>query len=119
MFVEQTCFFQEGLYYVLRTDTNFPGGFIELTRFFLKEGLSVCRTDLYYLIEQIFKHILFSRRPLCLEQIGISQERIPHRIRDISLIGLGGCFRKNYVQCLLFFIESFGRKSLTVLGRNK
>ena len=50
LFVEQTCFFQKGLY-VLRTDTNFPGGFIEQKCFF-KEVLSVRRAELI-LIEQI------------------------------------------------------------------
>ena len=69
--VEHTCFFPGGVY-VLRTDTNFPGG-------------SICQTDLYSLIEQIYTyfrrlpyvvlvHILFSRRLLCLEQIGNFQE---------------------------------------------
>ena len=44
LFVEQTCFVPGGSN-VLRTCTNFPGGFIEQTCFF-KEVLSVCQTDL-------------------------------------------------------------------------
>ena len=44
LFVEQTHIFQEGLY-VLRADTNFPGGLFEKTCFF-QEVLSVRRTDL-------------------------------------------------------------------------
>ena len=124
-------FFSRRVYYVLRTDTNFPGGFIEQTRFFNK-GLSVRREkktkNPYLVLEHIpifqeplffhrtdinfpgasisspnrysfpreaylvLEHVLFSRRPLMpLEQIGI-QEGTPRRT-DISLIGLGGCFR--------------------------
>ena len=41
----------------------------------------------------VLKHIQFSRRPLCLEHIGIFQEGTLSRT-DISLIGLGGCFRR-------------------------
>ena len=44
-------FFQKGLY-VLRTDTNFPGGLIEKICFF-KEVLSVRRTDLIISSNQI------------------------------------------------------------------
>ena len=131
--------------YVLRTDTNFPGGLIEKTCFF-KEVLSVRRTDLIvssnrYLFSQkplfsprthtnfpgasifssnrysfsrrpylvlehlrfsrrpylVLEHIEFSRRPLCLEHIGIFQEGTPSRT-DISLIGLGGCFRSTNIK---------------------
>ena len=64
---------------VLRTDTNFPGGFIEKTCFF-EEVLSVRRTDLIFSLNvSVFLP-------------GIFQEGTP-RQTDISLIGLGGCFR--------------------------
>ena len=43
--------FQDGLDNVLRTDTNFPGGFIKKTCFF-KEGLSVGRTDLIFFLNR-------------------------------------------------------------------
>ena len=110
--------------YVLRTDTNFPGGLIEKTRFF-KEVLSVHRTDTnfprnpYLILEHtnfpgasifssnrysfsrkpylVLGHIRFSRRPLCLEHIGIFQEGTPSRT-GISLIGLGGCFGILYME---------------------
>ena len=69
LFVEQTWIFQEGLY-VLRTDTNFPGGLIEKTCFF-KEVLSGSSNRPYHLIEQIN----FPRNPyLVLEHIRIFQE---------------------------------------------
>ena len=90
------------------SNINFPGGFIEQTCFF-KEGLSVRRKDFIILTNRlqfsqkpifsprthkfsrrplcasnrylffrkpylVLKHILFSRRPLCLEQIDIFQE---------------------------------------------
>ena len=42
LFVEQTCFFQEGLYNVLQTDTNFPRGFIKLTDMFFQGGDGDC-----------------------------------------------------------------------------
>ena len=54
--------------------------------------------SLYILIEQLFifqealSDTLYSRRPLCLEQIGIFQEGTTRRT-DILIIGLGGCFR--------------------------
>ena len=51
LFVEQTWISQEGLY-VLRTDTNFPGGFIEKTCFFQRGSICSSNTT-YYLIEQI------------------------------------------------------------------
>ena len=65
-----------------RTHTNFPGASI-----FSSNRYSFSR-KLYLVLE----HIRFSRRPLCLEQILIFQEGTPSRT-DISLIGLGGCFR--------------------------
>ena len=88
-FVEQTLLshrtriqiFQEPLF-SLRTDINFPGASI-----FSSNRYSFSRKP--YLV---LEHIQFSRRPLCLEQICIFQEGIPSRT-DISLIGLGGCFR--------------------------
>ena len=65
-----------------RTHTNFPGASI-----FSSNRYSFSR-KLYLVLE----HIQFSRRLLCLEHIGIFQEGTPSRT-DISLIGLGGCFR--------------------------
>ena len=44
----------------------------------------------------VLKNIQFSRRLLCLEHIGIFQEGIYPSRTDISLIGLGGCFRKQF-----------------------
>ena len=100
MFFEQTRIFQEGLskrhvfsrrFYLFveqtllshRTDTNFPRN-----PYLVLEHIRFSRRP--YLI---LEHIQFSRRPLCLEHIGIFQEGTPSRT-DISLIGLGGCFRR-------------------------
>ena len=78
-----------------RTHTKFPGASI-----FSWNRYSFSR-KLYLVLEHIrfsrrsylvLEHIRFSRRPLCLEQILIFQEGTPSRT-DISLIGLGGCFR--------------------------
>ena len=70
LFVEQTRIFQEGLY-VLRTDTNFPGGLFEKTCFF--QGGSICSSNRpYYLIEQIL--IFPETLILVLEHIRIFQE---------------------------------------------
>ena len=78
-----------------RTDTNFPRNpyqVLEHIRVF-QEPLFSHRTDIHFPGSPVvLKHILFSRRPLCLEQIGIFQEGTPRRT-DISAIGLGGCFR--------------------------
>ena len=93
--------FQEGLSVRLtdllsnRTDTNFPRNpyqVLEHIRVF-QEPLFSHRTDIHFPGSPVvLKHILFSRRPLCLEQIGIFQKGTPRRT-DISAIGLGGCFR--------------------------
>ena len=66
-----------------RTHTNFPGASI-----FSSNRYSVSRKP--YLV---LEHLRFSRKPLYLEHISIFQEGTPSRT-DISLIGLGGCFRK-------------------------
>ena len=88
LFLEQTWIFQESLS-VRRTHTNFPGASI----------LSPIRYSFSRKPYLILKHIQFSRRPLCLEHIGIFQEGTPSRT-DISLLGLGGCFRP---LCLLSY----------------
>ena len=69
-----------------RTHTNFPGASI-----FSSNRYSFSRKS--YLV---LEHVRFSRNLLCLEHIGIFQESTPSRT-DISLIGLGGCFRNLYV----------------------
>ena len=78
-----------------RTHTNFPGASI-----FSSNRYSFSRTP-YLVLEHlrfsrrlylVLEHIQFSRSPLCLEHIDIFQEGTPSRT-DISLIGLGGCFR--------------------------
>ena len=105
LFVEQTLLSH-------RADTNFPKNpylVLEHVRIFLTEQISIFqeplfshRTDIHFPgspIQIIFQEALsklFSRRHLCLEQIGIFQEGTPTplpRRTDISLIGLGGCFR--------------------------
>ena len=79
-----------------RTHTNFPGASI-----FSSNRYSFSRKP-YLVLEHlrfsrrlylVLEHIQFSRSPLCLEHIGIFQEGTPSRT-DISLIGLGGCFRQ-------------------------
>ena len=104
LFVKQTQNFQEGLskrhvfsrrFYLFveqtllshRTDINFPRN-----PYLVLEHLRFSRR-LYLVLE----HIHFSRSPLCLEHIGIFQEGTPSRT-DISLIGLGGCFRLSIFQ---------------------
>ena len=112
-------FFQKGLS-ICQRDMFFPGESIILCSSNRhKFSRRVCRTDNDLIISSnryqfsriagasifsskkysffrkpylIFEHILFSRRPLCLEQIGIFQEGTL-RQTDISLIGLDGCFR--------------------------
>ena len=87
MFFEQTRIFQEG----------YSKRHIFSRRFYLfvKQTLLSHRTDTNFPRNPylVLEHIQFSRRPLCLEHIGIFQEGTPSRT-DISLIGLGGCFRK-------------------------
>ena len=97
LFVEQTLLSH-------RTDTNFPqkplfcpGTHYEFSRsiYFLieqilifQEAISSPRTPTIFQETLIvLEHIQFSRRPLCLEHIGIFQEGTPSRT-DISLIGL-------------------------------
>ena len=65
--------------------------FFEQTRIF-QEGLSLEHLLFSSRLYLVLEHIQFSRRPLCLEHIGIFQKGTPSRT-DISLIGLGGCFR--------------------------
>ena len=113
MFFEQTQIFQEGLskrhvfsrrFYLFveqtllsrRKDINFPRNpdfVLEHTRIF-QEPLFSHRTDTHFPGKPylVLEHIQFSRSPLCLEHISIFQEGTPSRT-DISLIGLGGCFR--------------------------
>ena len=52
-------YFSRMVYYVLKTDTGFPEGFIKQTRFF-KEGLSGRRTDL---IISSIEQIVISQTP--------------------------------------------------------
>ena len=74
--------------YIPQTHTNFPGASI-----FSSNRYSFSRKP--YLV---LEHIRFSRRHLCLEQIHIFQEGTPRQI-EISIIGLGVCFRmKIYTQ---------------------
>ena len=83
LFIEQTCFFQEGLY-VLRTDTNFPEEFTEQTCFFEKV-LSVSNGP-YYLINGYVTN--FPRNPyLVLEHIRIFQEPLFYNRTDIHFSG--------------------------------
>ena len=79
--LEHIRIFQEPLF-SHRTDTHFPGKL-----YLVLEHLRFSRRP--YLV---LEHIQFSRRLLCLEHIGIFQEGTLSRT-DISLIGLGGCFR--------------------------
>ena len=108
--IEQILIFPETLFNP-RTHTNFPGASIFSSNRYLFSRM------LYLVLEHIrfsrrpylvFEHIQFSRRPLCLELIGIFQEGTPSRT-DISLIGLGGCFRtinllKSNVDLYCFFL---------------
>ena len=55
--------------------------------------------------KSVLEHIQFSRRPLCLEHIGIFQEGTLSRT-DISLIGLSGCFRKCNIKDYTFVSNS-------------
>ena len=103
LFVEQTLLSH-------RTDTHFPGS----PYLVLSNTYEISRS-LYFLIEQILifqealssprtptifqetlssprTHTIFQETPMPLEHIGIFQEGTPSRT-DISLIGLGGCFR--------------------------
>ena len=97
-----------------RTDTNFSRNpYLVLEHIQIFPGASIFSSNrysfsrkLYLVLEHIrlsrrsylaLEHIRFSRRPLCLEQILIFQEGIPSRT-DISLIGLGGCFRNFKLQ---------------------
>ena len=110
MFFEQTRIFQEGLskrpvflrrFYLFveqtllshRTDTNFPRNpYLVLTHTNFP-GASIFSSNRYSFSRKpylVLEHIRFSRRPLCLEHIGIFQEGTTSRT-DISLIGLGGC----------------------------
>ena len=109
MFFKQTRIFQEGLskrhvfsrrFYLFveqtllshRTDINFPRSpylVLEHIRIF-QEALSSPRTPTIFQASPR-THTL-SRSLLCFEHIGIFQEGAPSRT-DISLIGLGGCFR--------------------------
>ena len=73
--------FSRRLYFLIEQDIDFPGASI-----FSSNRNSFSRKS--YLV---LEHIIFSRRPLCLKQIGIFQEGIPLRT-DILLIDLGGCF---------------------------
>ena len=90
LFVKQTLLsyrtdnnFPRNPYFSPRKHTNFPGASI-----FSSNRYSFSRKP--YLV---LEHLRFFRRPaLCLKQIGIFQEGTPSRT-DISLIGLGGCFR--------------------------
>ena len=112
MFFEQTRIFQRAY----RKDMFFQGGSIcssNRSYYLIEQILIFPETliyssntykfsrSLYFLIEQIliFQEVLSSPRThtifqetLCLEHIGIFQEGTPSRT-DISLIGLGGCFR--------------------------
>ena len=80
LFVEPTYFFPGGSN-VLRTDTNFPGGFIETDMFFQGRSLaSIFSSNGYSFSKKpylVLEHMLFFRKPLCLEQIGIFQEGTP------------------------------------------
>ena len=102
LFVEQTLLshrkdtnFPRNPKFSPRTHTNFPGASIISSNrysfsrkpYLVLEHLRFSRRP--YLV---LEHIQFSRSPLCLEHIGIFQEGTPSRT-DISLIGLGGCFR--------------------------
>ena len=86
--LEHILIFQEPLF-SHRTDTHFsrkPYLVLEHLRFSRRPYL-------------VLEHIQFSRSPLCLEHIGIFQEGTPSRT-DISLIGLGGCFRTDELKYL-------------------
>ena len=75
LFVEQTWIFQEGLY-VLWTDTNFPGGLIEKTCFFMKV-LGGCFRIYIYIYTKITKCIY-----VCLYHNSLIHlsKRLAHRI---------------------------------------
>ena len=93
--IEQILIFPETLILVLEHIRIFqePLFLIEQMLIF-QEALSSPRTPtIFQETISVLEHIQFSRRPLCLEHIGIFQEGTPSRT-DISLIGLGGCFRK-------------------------
>ena len=102
LFVEQTLLSH-------RTDTNFPRNpYLVLEHIRIFQEPSIFSSNRYsfsrkpFLVLEhirfsrrpylVLEHIQFSRRPLCLEHIDIFQEGTPSRT-DISLIGLGGCFR--------------------------
>ena len=101
--IEKTCFsrrfylFVEQTLLSHRTDINFPRNplylVLEHIRIF-QEPLFSPRTHKRFSRRPylVLEHIQFSRSLLRLEHIGIFQEGTPSRT-DISLIGLGGCFR--------------------------
>ena len=112
--IEKTCFsrrfyvFVEQTLISYQTDTNFPRNPYLVLKHYKFPGASIFSSNRYsfsrkpYLVLEhlqfsrriylVLEHIQFSRTPLCLEHIGIFQEGTPSRT-DISLIGLGGCFR--------------------------
>ena len=99
LFVEQTLLshrtdinISQKPFFSPRTHTHFPGASI-----FSSNRYSFSRKP--YLV---LEHIQFSRSPLCLEHIGIFQEGTPFRT-DISLIGLGGCFRSSSRNTSIFY----------------
>ena len=110
LFVEQTLLshrtdtnFPRNPYFSPRTHTNFPGAFI-----FSSNRYSFSRKP--YLV---LEHLRFSRRPLCLEHIGIFQEGTPSRT-DISLLGLGGCFRSFNLNCRIVQLIINQKKNLFI-----
>ena len=75
---------------VYRTDLFFQEGSIcLLSRPYISSNRNQFSRKLYL----VLKHILFSRRPLCLEQIGIFQEATPPPPPSSNryFVGLGGC----------------------------
>ena len=91
----------------LRSHTNFPGASI-----FSSNRYSFSRKPCL-----VLEHIQISRRPLCLEHIGIFQEGTPSRT-DILLIGLGGCFRTLLVPDIHHGLALFSQEILIEETKN-
>ena len=115
LFVKQTCFLQAGgsimffeLTQIFQKCLSNRHVFSKMVYLFVEQTLIISSNtykfsrSLYFLIEQILifqealsspqTHSIFQETPMPQKQIGIFQEGTPHRT-DISLTGLGGCFR--------------------------
>ena len=96
------CFFQEATFFTIFQGVSSTNrySFSQKPLFSLRkhtnfQGASIFSSNRYSFSRKpylVLEHILFSRRHLWLEQIGVFQEGTPRRTTDISLIRLAGCF---------------------------